>query len=262
MRLTILGSSASYAGPGQACAGYLVETPTTRIMLECGNGALANLATVADPLTLDAVFVTHAHPDHFLDLFPLQALLRYAPEGPADPLALYLPRGMFDAMSWFLSERGNAELAAAFETHDLVDGTMLRVGDLSVTPRRVEHTEGTFALVVTDGETTLCYTSDTTFGDPVIRAAEGCDLLLAEATLPEAYRGAAPHMTAAEAGELARAAGVGALVLTHIWPTNDRDEMVREARAAFGGPVHVAREFDTYEVVPASARIDERETGS
>ena len=51
----------------------------------------------------------------------------------------------------------------------------------------------------------------------------GADLLLAEATLPEAYAGAAPHMTASQAGELAREAGARALVLVHVWPTNDRD---------------------------------------
>ena len=259
MRLTILGSSASYAGPGQACAGYLVETESTRIMLDCGNGVLANLAAVTDPLTLDAVFVSHAHPDHFLDLYPLQALLRYAPDGPAEALPLHLPRGMFNAMSWFLSDRGNAELAAAFETHDLVAGKTVAVGDLRVTPHEVEHTNQTFALVVTDGRATLCYTSDTMSGEAVERAAAGCDLLLAEATLPEQYRGAAPHMTAVEAGELARTVGASRLVLTHIWPTNDRELMAAEAADAFGGPTSVAREFDTYEVVPASANTPERE---
>jgi ribonuclease BN (tRNA processing enzyme) len=262
MRLTILGSSASYAGPGQACAGHLVESAGARVLLDCGNGVLANLASVIDPLTLDAVFVSHPHPDHFLDLYPLQALLRYAPEGPAGPMPLYLPPGMFKAMSWFLSERGNAELAAAFSTHDVIDGHTVTVGDLSITPYGVEHTEESFAFVVTDGAATLCYTSDTTLGEPVLRAARGCDLLLAEATLPEAYRGAAPHLTAAEAGALARDAGAGQLVLTHIWPTNDRDAMAAEAAEAFGGPVTIASEFDTFEVLPASTESDDRKAGS
>jgi len=262
MRLTVLGSAASYAGPGQACAGHLVETETTRILLDCGNGVLANLARVADPLALDAVFITHGHPDHFLDLYALQALLRYAPEGPADPLPLCLPHGLFEDMRCFLSDRGNAELKAAFVVHDMIEGESVAAGDLLVTPRRVEHTDDAFALVVTDGKATLCYTSDTAPGDAVLSAATGCDLLLAEATLPEQYRGRAPHMTAAEAGELARAAGAGELVLTHVWPTNDRKVMAAEARAAFGGPVTVASEFDTFVVAATSAAGDERKAGS
>ena len=111
MRVTVLGSSASYAGPGQACSGYLVEHADVRVLMDCGNGVVANLAAVADPTTLDAVFITHEHPDHFLDIYALAALLRYAPQGPLAPLALWLPPGLFERMGCLLSERGRDELA-------------------------------------------------------------------------------------------------------------------------------------------------------
>jgi ribonuclease BN (tRNA processing enzyme) len=78
--------------------------------------------------------------------------------------------------------------------------------------------------------------------------ARGVDLLLAEATLPQEYAGAAPHLTAAQAGELAREAEAGALVLVHVWPTNDRGATAREASASFGAPVVVANEFDVFEI--------------
>ncbi|MDY0087318.1 MAG: MBL fold metallo-hydrolase [Coriobacteriia bacterium] len=257
MRLTVLGSAASYAGPGQACASHLIEGEEARVLFDCGNGSLANLGAVLDPTTLDAVFVTHCHPDHFLDLYALQALLRYAPDGPCEPLLLCVPYGLFERMGALLSERGRTELAAAFKVHELAEGEAVMVGDLVVTPCRVEHTADSFALVASDGDVTLCYTSDTALGPGVREAADGCDLLLAEATLPEAYRGRAPHLTAAEAAELARDAGAGELVLTHVWPTNDRERMVEEAAAIFAGPVVVARELDTLEV--GSALLCERE---
>ena len=79
MRLTVLGSSASYAGPGQASAGYLIEGGDARVLFDCGSGVLAKLQRVADPHGLDAIFITHGHPDHFVDLYGFQALLRYAP---------------------------------------------------------------------------------------------------------------------------------------------------------------------------------------
>ena len=258
MRLTVLGSSASYAGPGQACAGHLVEGADARVLLDCGNGVLANLSAVIDPLTLDAVFVTHGHPDHFLDLYALQALLRYAPEGPAAAMPLCVPAGLFEDMSCFLSDRGNSELRAAFTVHEMRAGEPMAAGELLVTPHVTEHTDDSFALTVTDGSVTLCYTSDTAPGEAVVRLATGCDLLLAEATLPEEYRGRAPHLTATEAGEIARAAGASDLVLTHIWPTNDRERMAADASAAFGRPVVVASEYDSFEIVPVSD--DERET--
>lgn len=249
MRLTVLGSSASYAGPGQACAGYLVEHGESKVLLDCGNGVVANLGQVTDPLTLDAVFITHGHPDHFLDIYALQALLRYAPEGPAQPLALWAPSGLFERMGCLLSERGRAELAEAFVVNELVAEETVIVGDMAVTPLLVDHTDTTFAFVLeTKDGTRLCYTSDTKPGAAILRAATRATLLLAEATLPERYRGRAPHMTATEAGELAREAGVARLVLTHVWPTNDRNDMLAEASAVFGNAVCIAREFDVFDL--------------
>jgi len=248
MRLTVLGSAASHAREGQACAGHLVESGGNRVLFDCGNGVLANLYRVADPYTIDAVFVTHNHPDHYVDLYSMQAMLRYAPQGPMPSVPLYMPEQLFTTMQLLLSERGAAEFREAFEFSPLVDGVPVRVGEITVVPHEVEHTDPTFALVAADGASTLCYTADTAPGARVLAAARGCDLLLAEATLPDAYAGAAPHLTAAEAARLARDAGARTLVLTHVWPTNDRQAMAREAAGFFDGRISIAEEFSAYDV--------------
>lgn len=255
MRLTILGSSASYANPGQACSGYLVEGGGARVLLDCGNGVLANLIAVADPLSLDAVLITHYHPDHVLDLFALQALLRYAPTGPAPALRVYAPAGLFGRMTALLSERGARELAEAFDVHDLVAGCTLRFGELDVEPVLVDHTDPTFAMRVRADGALLVYTADSAPGVRLDAAASGADLLLAEATLPEQYAGAAPHLTASEAGVLARDAGAGHLVLTHHWATNDRANSQRVAEEVFGGPTDVAVELATYDITPGGGNL-------
>lgn len=248
MQLTVLGSSASYAGVGQACSGYLLEGGGARVLLDCGNGVLAHLARVADPLTLDAVFVTHQHSDHFADVFALQALLRYAPSGPAAPLPLYVPDGLMDRMKCLQSDRGAAEMDAAFHTRIMEARQPITVKGLTVTPIPVEHSDPTYALRAEADGARFVYTTDSAFTDDVVVAAQGADLMLAEATLPEKYAGMAPHLTARQAGELARRAGAKRLVLTHIWPTNDRDEARRSASGSFGAPVRVASEFDTFEI--------------
>lgn len=248
MRLTVLGSSASYAGPGRACAGHLVESQGARVLLDCGNGVLSNLGRVTDPLQLDAVFITHEHIDHFADVYSLQALLRYAPGGPAAPLSLWAPPGLFERMGCILGEKGRRELAEAFDVHELADNERVTVEDLAITPLRVQHTDTSYALAVERDGVRLCYTSDTTAGDSIERAAAGSDVLLAEATLPQEYAGRAPHMTAREAGEVASRAGAHTLVIVHVWPTNDRERTAAEAREVFDGAVHVAQEFDVFEL--------------
>lgn len=256
MRLTVLGSSASCAGPGQACAGHLLEGGGAKVLFDCGNGVLSNLGRIEDPAALDAVFITHNHPDHYADVYCLQSMIRYAPQGPAGPIPLYVAGKLFSRMQCLLSERGAAEFVEAFVPVELVDGEPIVLGDLEITPFRVVHTDPTFALRARVDGTTLCYTSDTAPGDHVVRAARDVDLVIAEATLPEEYAGAAPHMTASEAGRLAREAGARALALTHVWPTNDREAMARIASEAFGQPVMVAQEFDVYDLTPVNGRND------
>lgn len=249
MRLTVMGSSASCAGPGQACAGHYVEAGEARVLLDCGNGVLSNLGRITSPLGLDAVFITHCHPDHFADIYGLQSLLRYAPEGPSEPLALYLPRGLFERMQSLLSERGIREFSEAFVPFEMVAGEPILVGEMTITPHSVQHTDPTFALIVEHEGARLVYTADTAPCDGVYSAAIGADLLLAEATLPERFAGKSPHMTAREAGALAQSAGAGELVLVHVWPTNDRALMAVQAAETFSGKVTVASEFDEFEIV-------------
>lgn len=248
MRLTILGSSASYADAGRACAGYLVRSGADAVLLDCGNGVVSNLSRVLDPVALSAVFVTHEHIDHFADIYALQAALRYAPSGPVRALALYTPPGLFARMGAVLGERGRAELAEAFEVRELAAGVPVRIGELTVVPRVVDHADPTFALEVSDGRARLVYTSDTRLGDAVRTASAGADVLLADATLPAEYAGRSAHMTPAEAGALARDAGVGTLVLTHLWPTVPREQAAAEAAAQSGGRVIVANELDEIDI--------------
>lgn len=248
MRLTVLGSAASYPDAGRACAGYLVASGPTSILLDCGNGVLSNLGKILDPTRLTAVFISHPHIDHFADLYALEAALRYAPSGPMPPLPLYVPEGLFELMGRVLTAHGARELTEAFDAHELAAGEPVRVDGLTVTPWPVDHVDTTFALVVDEGTSRLCYTSDTRLGDGVREAAHGASLLLADATLPEVFAGRAPHMTPAEAGSLARDAGADTLVLTHLWPSVDRSEALTQAGAVFGGRAIVAEEMDAFEI--------------
>lgn len=247
MQLTVLGSCASYPSAGRACAGHLLRSGGTAVMLDCGNGTLANLGKVMEPTELSAVLITHPHVDHFADVFALQAALRYAPSGPLPPLPLYLPAGLFDRMLTVLTGHGADELREAFEVHELVAGQRVTIGDLAITPHHVDHVDETFAFVAEDGGR-LCYTSDTRFGRAVLDAAAGAGVLLAEATLPPEYAGLGPHMTPREAGDLARESGAHTVVLTHLWPTVDRDAAAAEVRERFAGRVIVAEELDTIDI--------------
>ena len=86
MKLTVVGCSGSFAGPGSMASCYLLEADhggrTWRILLDLGSGALGTVQRFIDPLEIDAVLFTHLHPDHFFDISGLYVLWKYHPDGP------------------------------------------------------------------------------------------------------------------------------------------------------------------------------------
>ena len=98
----------------------------------------------------------------------------------------------------------------------------------------------------------IVYSGDTRPCPGVIQAAKGADLLIHEATFGEDERDRARetgHSTAREAAEVARAAGVHRLALTHISPryTRDAPELLVEAEAVFQAVV-IARDGMTVDI--------------
>src|SRR4051794_40819346 len=77
LHLSILGCDGTYAGPGGACSGYLVETGTHRLWLDAGPGTLSRLQQHVTLTDVDALVITHEHPDHCGELPVLRNALRF-----------------------------------------------------------------------------------------------------------------------------------------------------------------------------------------
>ena len=77
MKLTILGKWSPYPPAGGACPGYLVEADGVRILLDCGSGVVSSLHRVGTAFDLNAIVISHLHPDHFTDIYPLRNELAY-----------------------------------------------------------------------------------------------------------------------------------------------------------------------------------------
>ena len=90
MQLTVLGCAGTFPGPSSPCSGYLVEHDGYRLILDLGAGALGNLQRHCDLREIDAVYITHLHADHCIDLVAYFYARRYHPQGmppilPSDP---------------------------------------------------------------------------------------------------------------------------------------------------------------------------------
>ncbi len=254
MRLTVLGASASFPAPGGACSGYLVEDGDTRVLLDCGSGVLSQLQLVTRVGDLSAIVISHFHPDHYIDLIALRYGLRYGFEESLRPRVLVPPGGRRFLRQLGAALRNAPEMfEASFALEEYDEEAAFAVGGLSLRFRRTTHDEPTWACALArrDGSARLVYTADTQGSDDVERFADGADFLLCEAT----YLGdggdlpSGNHLTASQAGALARWAGVRRLMLTHFWPGLNPDRFADEAAGTFGEPVLLARPGQTVDVL-------------
>lgn len=255
MRLTVIGAGAAVPRAGGACSGYLVEGGGARILLDCGSGVYSRLQQVVDPFTVAAIFISHLHPDHFLDVIPFRYALRYTlGPRPPEPPQLWLPLGAIETLERFARSFGAPPdfFGEVFALREYDPADCVQVGALTVSFLEMRHYVRSFGMRVS-GEGTLAYSADAAFGDEVVGLAAGADLFLCEATAQastiEQVKGG--HLSAAQAGELATRAGVPALVLTHIWHELDPALSLREARATFAGALACAVEGRSYTVAPA-----------
>ncbi len=249
MRLTVLGCSGTYPRPGGACSGYLVRRGSTSLVMDLGNGSLSRLQQWTDITRLDGVVITHLHVDHFGDLYPLYYALRFHPECPWG-LRLIVPSGGVRVLGSLLGEESKRYLEKVFRFEELVEGKEYQVGDLTLRAFRTLHPVEGYSLRLEAGGRTLAYSGDTAMCLGVREAARGADLFLCEATLPKGYEEQAGHghLTAPQAGELAREAGVRRLMITHVWPTFEVGSILKEVAETFGGEVIPALEGDEIEV--------------
>lgn len=243
LHLTVLGCAGSYAGPGNACSGYLVEAGPTRAWVDTGPGSLANLQRFIDLRDLDAVVISHAHPDHWLDLPVARNALKYFVFREGVPL--YAPEQVL-ALADGLGH-GSA-MAPTFAPEVVADGDEVTIGELGFSFSRTDHPVETLAMRIQGGGRALAYSADTAAGWSVERLGPGIDAFLCEASVAPDYEGEAPHLTGAEAGAMARAAGVGRLLLTHIPPGGDEAARIEHARTCFDGPVEVVQVNTRYEL--------------
>ncbi len=244
MRLTVIGCSGSHPGPDSACSSYLVEHQGFRLLLDLGNGALGELQKHVDPRDLDALFLTHLHGDHWLDLVPLAHVRRHHPDGRVPwPLPVFAPSADRDRISGAF---GRADLDDVFDFRRPADTA---VGPFTVRVVRTSHPVETYAVRVESAGRALVYTADTGWFPELVRFAGSADVLLAEAGFVDgAANPSGVHLTATQAGELAKEANAGRLVVTHVAPWHDAAAQVRTAAAAFGGPTELARRGVAFDV--------------
>ena len=252
MRLTVVGCAGSYPGPDSPASCYLVEADhagrTWRVLLDLGSGAFGALQRHIDPLTLDAVLLTHLHPDHYFDISGLYVVWKYHPAGARPPIPVWGPRGVAKQSARAYGLPDTPGMSAEFDFEEY-DDQPIRIGPFTIVATRVVHPVPAYGLRVEADGRVLAYSGDTGPCAELVDLARDADLLLAEAAFQEREDNPVDlHLTGIDAGDAASKAEVGRLLLTHIPPWHDREVALAEARTSFDGDVDLARCDTAYDV--------------
>jgi ribonuclease BN (tRNA processing enzyme) len=213
-----------------------VEYDGYRVVLDLGYAALPRLLSYCPRGEVDAVVVTHQHPDHCVDVSGL-ARVRYYEAPDAPPIPLHCTPGTLEVLRALEPE---PDPATVFAVHDLASTTQL--GPFAVETVELPHYKTNVGVRLAAPGVSLAYTGDSGPSPELNRLADGVDLFIADATLQGPSPQTKPRyvMTAAEAARGAR--GARRLLLTHFWPGSDRAVSVAEARQEFDGEVIAAEE--------------------
>jgi ribonuclease BN (tRNA processing enzyme) len=248
-RLVVLGSCGAWPEPGRACSGFVLEYGGARIVLDLGYGTLPRLLSLLGSSAadgIDAVIVTHAHPDHMVDLHGLFRARWFGRHG-APAIPLFAPDQVRVRLLG-LEDDGEDRVRRVFDWHPL-PAVPQQAGPLRLESMLLPHYVPNAGVRLSAPGLTLAYTGDTGPDPALAELGREADLFITDATdwaqrvggLPAGSRPVL-NLTAREAGEAAAAARARRLMLTHFWPDNDRRAALAAAATAFPGEILLADE--------------------
>lgn len=245
-RITIIGSGTLLPNHRHRSPGHLIETAGAKVLLDCGSGVVHGLSAEGrDWSAISHVAISHFHADHFGDLPALLwAWTHGVPRQERFPRVLIGPRGVSRVLDALASAYGDfiREPGGPLELLELADGDVWDAegGGFVIRAHKTLHTEESIAFRVETETHAVGYTGDTGPLASLGAFFRGADVLISECAVADGSA-AENHLSPAGVANLAAEARPDVLVLTHVYPEVDRDEIVNALRRAeFDGAIEVA----------------------
>ena len=262
MKLTVVGCSGSISGPDSPASSYLLQAPHEdrifSLLIDCGPGAMGALYRYMDPCEVDAIALSHLHPDHCLDMCGYYVAARYSPNAPWPRRPVYAPADAGSRLARAYEVTGDlrevsesgVSFAEHFDWHTWQPSQ--RIGPFIVRTVRVAHPVDAYGIRAEEdvpGGGAMVYSGDTGPSEDLAQLADGVDLLLVESSfLDEPDNPPGMHLSGAQAAAMGQAARVRAVVLTHIPPWHESGRVLAEAKPHFDGPVSLAAPGAAWEI--------------
>lgn len=241
MKLTVLGNNGPYPGPDGACSGYLFNKDELNIVMDFGNGTLANLQKSIQISDIDFIICSHLHADHISDLF----VLHYALQMKNRQIKLYAPAEP-------ALELKKLELSS-YQITKINENLEIKTNGLTISFKEMRHPFMDFGMKITDGETTFLYTGDTSYTPNLLEFAKDVDVMLCDGAFLEDII-SDKHLSVKEACEVANEASVKTLILTHLEPLEKPEAYLEKGKRHFKGNLLVTEIGKTFDIKTLAKR--------
>ncbi|KUO51584.1 MAG: hypothetical protein APF76_13130 [Desulfitibacter sp. BRH_c19] len=246
MRITVLGKWSPYPRGNGACSGYLIESNNSIILLEIGNGIFGKVEQYGSFWNSEAIICTHLHADHSGDL-PLArnavktGVLYDKIQG---KMPVYLPGKPELNYSIIDTYQDGLDLNIIENLPEQGLYKVAEVGNFKLKFFKVEHTMLAYGVSIEVGGKTIVYSGDTQYFPDLIDFAKDADLFISEATVLEKNKDYAVgrHLTARQAGEIARKSNAKKFLPSHFFPEYDLNIVKKEIEEGYGKEVDMAEE--------------------
>jgi len=241
LAVTPVGVGTSYSAYGVAQTSFLVRAGDRGVLLDLGSGAFNRLQRLTDPEDLEAIVITHLHPDHCVDLFAMRVYMAWGP-GSGKTVPVFGPAGLQEQLVDFTGGDDGWDsfrftgLDQPAGRRDLGDGLVLRW-------QEVPHADPTFAIRLDWRGSSICFGADCGPNDVLGEFAAGVGILILECAFgTDPMVTEVAHLNARAAGAIAAAATPGRLLITHCYPHFDQREVLAEIAEEFDGAAAFAEQ--------------------
>ena len=242
-------------------AGYLLQHNNKNILIDCSEGIRFRLESLKiDFFSIDDIFISHFHPDHFdLETFVQAVFVKARNIKKEKSLTVYGPKNIKESFNeiWDLKHFPGAYEKVLLKTinikfFELQDGTLISLNNtIRFTPYNVFHQGGLmdcYAFNIKLLDKTLTYSGDSGNCNGLVKAAENTDIFICEsnANIGQDNSSTVGHLNPYQVGLIAKNAGVKHVILTHYTGKDSQNEMKEEvSRSGFKGKISIAKDFQT-----------------
>ena len=136
LQVYFLGTAGALPTPVRNPPCIMIRRGTDTLLFDCGEGAQQQMMRARCGFTVDAIFVTHWHADHFLGIFGLVQTMSF--NGRTEPLTIYGPFWVHEFVD-ALRLLSKVNLKFEIQSAELSQGSWVRFTGYTVTAFAANH---------------------------------------------------------------------------------------------------------------------------